>query len=420
MKFFNLALPKIFQSKGGVSAPQASAFPKGAEYANITNSQELSEFLSSGGVDTFAGEKVGLHEAMKVAAVYRCVNILANISATARIYIKDKETFECRGVEDDLVYMLNDMPNDHMNAYNLRRTMELQKLLRGNAYARVVRGFRGRALSLELMHTDQVEVRELRDRSLEYTYSSKHGDTLVLPQDEVLHIMGPSYDGIIGHSALSAARNQIGLSLASEKHSSSLFKNGTNIGDILTNEKELGKEAVEFLKSSLEDYRGADNGHKTLILQGGMKYDKVGMSQVDAEFVASRKLGVIELCMFFGVPPHIAGFNEGQIYGNGVEHTGIAFVNYTIVGDHRGWEAAIKQTLLIGNRREMVDLDDSNLMRGDTKSRWESYRIARETGVMNANDINRAERRPIVDGGDVYWTQPNLARGAENEPQNTA
>ena len=413
-------LLKPFRSKKAVEevTPQAS-FSGGSDYANVTNSAELAEFLRDGGSESFAGENIGIREAMKVAAVYRCVNIRADVAATAQIHIKDKETFERRGVEDDLVFMLNDMPNKRMNAYTMRRVMDVQKQLRGNAYARVVRGFKGRPLALEFMHTDRVRVEELRDRSLEYTYSPKSGAIIKLPQDEVLHIMGPSYDGICGQSVLEAARNQIGLSVASEKHASSLFKNGTNIGDILKHEKDLSPEAIEFLKTSLEEYRGAENGNRTLILQGGLDYEKMGMTQADAEFVLSRKLSVIELCMFFGVPPHIVGFNEGQIYGNGVEHTGIAFVNFTLNGDFCGWESAIRQTLLGGNRREMIDVDDSNLMRGDMKSRWDSYKIARETGAMSANDINKAERRPNVDGGDEYWKQPNAAKGASDEPQKT-
>ena len=399
-------------------APAPQAHSSGSDYANITNSAQLSEFLQNGaGSETFSGESIGIREAMKVAAVYRCVNIRADTSATAPIHIRDKVTFESRGVEDDLVFMLNDMPNPRMSAFNLRRVMDVQKQLRGNGYARVVRGFKGRPIALEFMDEGRTSVEELSDRSLEYTFTTKSGNSIKLPQDEVLHVMGPSYNGIVGQSVLEAARNQIGLSVASEKHSSSLYKNGTNIGDILSHEKMLSTDAVEALKASLDDYRGAENANRTLILQGGLQHEKMGMTQADAEFVLSRKLSVIELCMFFGVPPHIVGFNEGQIYGNGVEHTGIAFNNFTLNGDFRGWESAIRQTLLGENRREMVDLDDANLLRGDTKARWDSYKIAREIGVYNADDINRLGRRPAGEGGSDYWQQPNLAKGASNEPK---
>ena len=403
--------------------PEPQAHAAGVDVAKITTAQELEEFFRNGGSDTFAGEHVGVSQAMKVAAVNRCINILSDISSTAPIDIRNKSTYLARPQADDVVYMLNDMASmrvgSKMPARRLRKLMDVHKLLRGNGYARIVRGFRNLPVSLEFMHADRVSVRQLTDRSLEYRYATVDGRSFVLPQDEVLHVMGPSDDGVKGMSVLEDARNQIGFSIASEKHGSSLFKNNTSIGDILSNEKMLSKEAVEALKQSLEDYRGAENSGKTLILQGGMTHEKVGMTQADAEFVLSRKLGIIEICMFFGVPPHIAGFTENQTsYGQGVEHQGIAFVNFNVNGIYSGWEDAIRMAL-IESKDEFVQFDDGKLMRGDTKSRWESYKIARETGVYNANDILRAEGRPEREGGSEYWQQPNAMKGANDEPKKT-
>lgn len=413
-----MGLFDFLKSKPDQPAPQASG---GVDIAKITNPAELDDFLRNGdGIVTDSGEAVNTRTALKVAAAYRCVEITSDIAATAPINIKDKETFAKRSVEDDLVYLLNDTPNARMSSYTLRKAMDMHRQLRGNGYARIVRGFRRRPVALEFMDSRAVQVRERQNRSIEYQYTRTNGTSFVLEQEDVLHVMGPSENGIVGMSILEAARNQIGYSLATEKHGSSLFKNGTNIGDILSTDKALGPEEVEFLRSSLEEYRGAENSHKTLILQGGLKHDKIGMTQADAEFVLSRKLGIIELCMFWGVPPHIVGYTENQTsYGQGVEHQGIAFVNYKVNGIYSAWESAIKRALLPDSRREMVEMDDSKLLRGDTKSRWESHKIAREVGAFNANDILMAEGKPPREGGDEYWTQPNLAKGASNEPVKT-
>lgn len=400
---------------------QPSASGVGFDIAKITNPAELDNFLRSGeGSESFAGEGVSSRAALKVAAAYRCIEITSDIAATGQINIKDKETLKSRSPEDDLIYLLNDTPNRRMSAYTLRKTMDMHRQLRGNGYARIVRGINARPIALELMDSRSVEVIERPNRTIEYKYTRSDGSYFTLNQSDVLHVMGPSEDGIKGMSILEAARNQIGFSIATERHSSSLFKNGTNIGDILTAEGNLSAEAKAALKQSLEEYRGAENAHKTLILQGGLKHDKIGMSQADAEFVLSRKLSIIELCMFWGVPPHIVGYTENQTsYGQGVEHQGIAFVNYKVNGIYTSWESAIKRSLLPDNRREMVEMDDSKLLRGDTKSRWESHKIAREVGAYNANDILKAEGRPAREGGDEYWTQPNLAKGASNEPSKT-
>ena len=404
------------------AAPQASV--SGIDVAKIATTQDLAEFLRDGGGESFSGEQVTVSAALKVAAVNRCANILSDIAATAPIHIKDKETLEKRGVEDDVIYMLNDMASDRtgsrMAAFRMRKLMDLHKIFSGNGYARIVRGFRGRPLGLEFMDSRQTEPRRNSDRTIDYRFTRTNGQTMTLPQDEVLHVMGPTYDGVRGMSVLQDAKNQIGFSIASEKHGSALFKNGTSIGDIIKHDKTLSKEVIEALKASLDEDRDPENSGKTLILQGGLEHEKVGMTQADAEFVLSRKLGIIEICMFFGVPPHIAGFTENQTsYGQGVEHQGIAFVNFNVNGVYSGWEAAIKQALLVGNRSEFVEMDDSKLLRGDAKSRWESYKIGRETGVLNANDILNSEGRPSRPGGDEYWSQPNAAKEMADEPVQT-
>ena len=405
--------------KRGVPAEAKERNPKvraqSLNVASIEDSAQLAAYLRGGESDSFSGEKIGVSSALKVAAVFRCVDILSDVAGAANVSIKDKVSFVARPVDDDLVYLLNDMPNPRMNAFMLRKTMDVHRLLRGNGYARIVRGFRNRPVALEFMHSGAVEVRQLPDRSLEYTYSTPQGASVVLPQDEVLHVMGPSYDGIKGMSVLEAARNQIGYAIASERHGSALFKNRSTVGDKIMSDEDLSEEAIASLKQSLEQYRSSEgNAHGTLILQGGLKHEAVGMTQADAEFVLSRKLSIIEICMFFGVPPHIVGFTENQTsYGQGVEHQGIAFVNYKLNGVFTSWEMAIKQALLAENRLEYVEMDDSKLLRGDMKSRWEAYKIARESGVYNANDIRRMDGKPARDddGGNEYWGQPNKAKG---------
>lgn len=388
------------------------------DVAKIETSAELAELFNIHDYgNAFSGEEVSVRTAQRVAAVYRCVEILSELAATAPVKIVNRDTLEARPPDNDLIWRLNGMANDRMSAYELRKMMERHRLLTGNGYARIIRGAGNRPIALEFMHSGAVKVRELENRTLEYTWAPTQGGlSIVLPESDVLHIRGPSDRGIIGQSVIEAARNQVGFSIASEKHASSLFKNGTNIADVLETDQKLSPEGIAALKTSLDSFRGADNGHKTLVLQDGLEYQKIGMSQVDAEFVNSRKLGIIEICMFFGVPPHIVGYTENQTsYGQGVEHQGIAFTNFRVGPLFASWEAAILSSLLRGNRREMVEFEESKLMRGDVKSRWEAHKIAREIGAMSANDILRAEGRPERAGGDDYWSQPNLASGDSND-----
>ncbi|WP_163602755.1 phage portal protein, partial [Klebsiella pneumoniae] len=76
------------------------------------------------------------------------------------------------------------------------------------------------------------------------------------------YLCGLTLDGVNGVSVLTYARETIGEALATAKHASTMFRNGTSIGGVLQAKGKLGPEGVQALRDSLEAYRGAENAHK--------------------------------------------------------------------------------------------------------------------------------------------------------------
>lgn len=386
-------------------------FKKAQPKARI-DSHELAKMLASK-LGTAAGVDVGITDAMRVGAVYRCANVASDIVAMAPIHIKDKVTREKRAFDDDLVYILNDRPNHHIDSFTFRKTMELHRIFRGRACAQIIRS-RGRIIGLELMSPNATTVVENADRSLTFRYTTPSGKQIELQQKDVIHVLGPSFDGVTGMSTLEAAKNQIGLSLASESHSSNLFRRGTHIGDTISFKTPLTDEQWKRLADDIQEFRDPDSNKGTLILENDGTYNRIGMTQADAEFVIGRKLGIVEICMFFGIPPHIIGYTENQTsYGQGVEHQGIAFRNFNVAPMFRAHESAYAFSLLNGNRREFIDFDDKFLMKGDTKATWDKYKIGREIGYYDTDDIAELEGEPVRKEGGDYWSQPNKAKETE-------
>jgi hypothetical protein len=48
-------------------------------------------------------------------------------------------------------------------------------------------------------------------------------------------------------------------------------------------------------------------------------------------------------------------------------------------------------------------------LRGDVKSRFEAYRVAREIGAMSANDVRQLENMPAIADGGGYNQPANWA-----------
>ena len=150
-------------------------------------------------------------------------------------------------------------------------------------------------------------------------------------------------------------------------------------------------------------YTGTANHHRPLLLTEGGEAKTLSMSAEDAQLIESRQFSVIDICRFFGVPPVMIGETEKtSSWGSGVEQMARWFTTFTL-NDHL---TAIEQELESKLFRDgfFAEFDESELTRGDTKTRGEFYRIARgsmqEPGFMTTNEIRAAEGLPPIDGGD--------------------
>ena len=90
-------------------------------------------------------------------------------------------------------------------------------LLWGNSYSQIVRNGRGEVAALYPLMPEKMTVDRGSDGKLYYTYSSDKQGSVVFEKDEVFHIVGLGFDGLIGHSPIAMAKNAIGLSIAAEE-----------------------------------------------------------------------------------------------------------------------------------------------------------------------------------------------------------
>jgi HK97 family phage portal protein len=288
--------------------------------------------------------------------------------------------------------------------------LQAHLLLRGNAYAMIVRS-RGLVQELIPFHPDRVEVKQTDDLTLEYIYARQDGRRIRLHQDEVFHLVGLSLDGVHGVSAISYARETIGLSLAMEDHGASTFRNGARVSGVLKHPNKLGPEAVANLKAGLEEFRsGGEQEGKNLILEEGMDYARIAMTAEDAQWIESRKFSRTDIAMFFGVPPHMIGDTEKSTsWGTGIEQQSIGFVAYTLEDHLTMWEEAINRDLIGADEKLYARFNRAALVKGDIKARWEAYVKGLQWGVYSPNEIRALEDQNPRDGGDVFYPPPNTA-----------
>lgn len=409
---------RIFGARTSAIAPRAALQPAGGG-VTITTSQEFEEALRTGAV-TASGIAVTPEKAMRVAVVYACVRVRAGVVANMPLHIKrrvDEHTRE-DATDHPAWTLLRRRPNRWQTPAQFKRMMQAHLILRGNAYAMIVKS-RGIAVEMIPLHPDRVECRQNDDLSLTYVYTRRDGVRIDLKQSEVLHLVGLTLDGVHGVSAITYARETVGLSLAQEEHGATVFKNGARVSIALKHPGKLGPEGIENLRSSLGEFRaGGEKEGKALILEEGMEAGPLAMTAEDAQWIESRKFSRTDIAMFLGVPPHMIGDTEKNTsWGTGIESQTQGFITFSAEDDLTIWEETINRDLIGDDTSTYARFNRAALVRGDIKARWEAYVKALQWGVYSPDEVRALEdMNPRADGqGGKYYDPPNTAGGEKSE-----
>lgn len=354
-----------------------------------------------------SGKKVTEESALQITAVYACVRVLAETLAGLPLHVYrynssgGKEKYR----NHPLYKLLHDEPNPEMTSFAFRETLMSHLLLWGNAYAQVIRDGAGVVRALYPLMPNRMAVKRSESGRVYYEYTRQTGERVPLIAENVLHIPGLGFDGLVGYSPIDMAREAIGLAMATEEYGAKFFANGAAPGGVLEHPGTL-KDPHKVRESWNAAYQGSQNAHRVAVLEEGMKYTPIGISPEQAQFLETRKFQINEIARIFRVPPHMIGDLEKSSFSN-IEQQSLEFVKYTLDPWVIRWEQAIYRRLLTESEKDSVSVkfNVDGLLRGDYESRMNGYAVARQNGWMSANDIRELEnldRIPAEDGGDLY------------------
>ncbi|MDP3176717.1 MAG: phage portal protein, partial [Spirochaetaceae bacterium] len=268
----------------------------------------LAEFFGQrpGGVGHISPDALMSNSAVAV----RCVGLRSEMLASVGLHLFRRSEGGGRDRADDLpLYeVLHDLMNPDLTAYEGREFLIRCLDLTGNAYARIERNARGEVVAIYPYVPGDVSVERLASGRLRYRVTQRAGGTIVLLQDEMLHIRGPSRDGQIGVSALQFGRGAMGLRVAQAETAQNLMQNGLRPSGVMSfAERIQATDRSKIRESVAERLQGPANAGQLLIMDGGAKFERLSFSPEDAEFLASQKLSNEDVARLFGVPPTSVG-----------------------------------------------------------------------------------------------------------------
>jgi HK97 family phage portal protein len=376
----------------------------------------------SGG-QTASGIDVSESKALSSAAVWAAVNALSSsvaslpVDAYKRLPNGDRE----KETASDLQWVLHEQPNEDMTPYAWKETIMVHLLLRGNAYCEIIRSDGGRLMSLEIIHPDAITPKRNDTGMLVYEYKPFGKDAVTIPASRILHFAGMGFDGVVGYSVLAKAKESIGLGLATEKYGSTFFGNGAWPGLVATHPDKMTPEAIARLKAGWESlHKGPDRAHKLAVLEGGMKLDRVTINPEDSQFLQTREFQIEEVARWFHLPPHKLGHKFAERPGGSIEAQNIEFVTDSLMPWLRRIEQELTRKLVTYRERpgRYVEFNVNALLRGDIKSRFDAYAVAKTNGWLSVNEIRRMENmNDIGPEGDEFGTPAPAAPPPAPEPQ---
>lgn len=398
---------KFWQS--GATPEVLAASPENPS-TNLSNPASWLVDLFGGPTD--AGVSVTEQSAMRTSAVYSCVTLIAKTigSLPLKVYRRKGNGESIEVPDTQPYYLLHDEPNPAMTSCVWREYLTANILLGGNAYAAIGRNQANQVIDLFPIPASAVSVQRVNGKNI-YTVRVSSTETETIDQSDMLHIPGLGFDGVQGLSVITwAARQAVGLSLATEQHGAKLFSNGARLGVVLKHPKTLSKEAQTRLKVQFDQqYSGLSNAFKSMVLEEGLDVSNISMTSEDAQFLETRRFQVEDVARFFGVPPHMIGHTDKQTsWGTGVEQTTLGFLIFTIIP----WLTRFEQEFnrkLFPRSPFYAQFKHQGLMRGDSSARAAYYASGHQNGWLTTNEIRKAEDLPPVPGGDQLFVQTNLA-----------
>ncbi|HEV7337029.1 MAG TPA: phage portal protein [Bosea sp. (in: a-proteobacteria)] len=360
-----------------------------------------------GGSASASGPRVTWKTALQVTTTLRCAAIIAEgiCSIPWKIYQRVEvegriERKEAR--EHPLWDLVSTGPNDFQTSFEFREQVGLHLALCQNAYV-FLNKVRGKIVEMIALEPGHVAVERNRDYSLSYRVTGIDGAQQTFPQETIWHIKGRSWNGYMGLETIALAREALGLALVTEESHARLHSNGARPSGVLSVEGNLDEKQFLFYRKWIDaHYKGVAKTGRTLITDRAAKWQSSQMTGVDAQHLQTRGFQIEEICRAMGVLPIMVGYTgeKGATYAS-AEQMFIAHVVHTVRPWHRRLEGSGDKWLLTKQDRDKghyFGFVDNELVRGDMKTRFESYKSGIDSGWMAPEEPRAFEDMPYLPG----------------------
>jgi len=364
--------------------------------------------IFGGGRATASGQRVDEARALTLSAFYAGIQVLSETKGQVPFcVIKNDGARRTRAYGHAAWWVFHDEMNPEMSAAVGWELLETYRKLWGNAYAEIQWDGGGNIRAMWPLEPWRVEPQ--RDGARGSLYYLVDGQRQIARED-MFHVPGFSFDGLKGKSVIAHAAESLGLSLAAQEYGATYFGNGAAPGILISHPKRLSPQARENLSKDFQtDHSRAGRGHGVYVAEEGVRVDRIGSPPEEAQFLATRAGGVVEVSRWLNMPPHLLRDLAHANY-NALEQQALEFVIFTMQPTFVKYEQEAKRKVFGRGGEYYAKHNVNALVRGDMLTRYKAYAIARNWGWKSADDVLELEdENPLPTGqGKIYLVPRNM------------
>ena len=356
------------------------------------------------------GINVNADTALGFAAWFACLRVLSETMSIlpwrAFEYAGDNDEERIRHRENESI-LTN--PNPETDGASFWQALYAWRASYGNAYAEIERTRGGDPVAMWMIAPDRVETKRDAKGAMYYSVAQAKGPAIAIYPIDMLHLRGPSQDGVNGLSVIELARQSLAGGMQQDAMANAFWKNGTILGGTIERDKagkDLSADAIKLMLAQFgEKHTGSTNAFKTAYLDAGHTFKPFDIKLKDAEFIAAKRATALDICRWFRMPPHKIG-DLSEAHYNNVAAAEQAFANDCITPCAVATEQQVTAKLMPQGVKAKLNL--SGLLRGDISARTTYYKERYSMGSINANEIRRLEDEEPIENGDTYFVPANF------------
>ncbi|MFY4844570.1 phage portal protein [Aliarcobacter butzleri] len=360
----------------------------------------------SGAIDSIvaglsAGQTITEQTALTLSTVWACTSLVSETIGTLPLHIY-KKTANGRERADDyqLSYILRNKPNTKSTSSVLWQSTVASMLLRGNGILKKLT-VGNKLVGLQFMPYDKLQIVLDFDGNAEFYEIRPRGTTVKIPTKDIVRIPNFTIDGNWGLSSITYGAKMFSNSLNSMESANRMLEKGLVQTVAFKTDKRIRGDQREDFKKSFEQYSGAMNSGKAILLEDGMDVKTISLNPKDAQLLESRAFSVEEICRWFRVDPSMIGHgNAVSNWGTGLEQKMIGFLTFTLRPILTRIEQAINNELIPLEDRGIyyAEFSIDGLLRGDSTARATFFREMVNAGIMTRDEVRKLENLPPLGG----------------------